>query len=71
MPKNTAPKGLPALFQPIDLTEGPCWKTILRFSFPIILSYLLQQVYSISDAAIVGRRSPASRSRVSTTLPRL
>ena len=45
MPKNTAPKGLPALFQPIDLTEGPCWKTILRFSFPIILSYLLQQVY--------------------------
>lgn len=55
MPKNTAPKGLPALFQPIDLTEGPCWKTILRFSFPIILSYLLQQVYSISDAAIVGQ----------------
>ena len=55
MSKNTAPKGLPALFQPIDLTEGPCWKTILRFSFPIILSYLLQQVYSISDAAIVGQ----------------
>ena len=55
MPKNAAPKGLPALFQPIDLTEGPCWKTILRFSFPIILSYLLQQVYSISDAAIVGQ----------------
>ena len=50
MSKNTAPKGLPALFQPIDLTEGPCWKTILRFSFPIILSYLLQQVYSLPPA---------------------
>ena len=55
MKNSTAPRGLSALFQPIDLTEGACWKTILRFSFPIILSYLLQQVYSISDAAIVGQ----------------
>jgi len=55
MKNSTAPRGLSALFQPIDLTEGTCWKTILRFSFPIILSYLLQQVYSISDAAIVGQ----------------
>ena len=44
MKNSTAPRGLSALFQPIDLTEGACWKTILRFSFPIILSYLLQQV---------------------------
>ena len=28
---------------------------ILAFSFPIIVSYLLQQVYTISDAAIVGQ----------------
>ena len=55
MYKTTAPRGLHALFRPIDLTQGACWKTILRFSFPIILSYLLQQVYSISDAAIVGQ----------------
>ena len=55
MKESTAPRGLAALFQPIDLTDGACWKTILRFSFPIILSYLLQQVYSISDAAIVGQ----------------
>ena len=55
MRESVAPRGLSALFQPIDLTEGACWKTILRFSFPIILSYLLQQVYSISDAAIVGQ----------------
>ena len=47
--------GLRALFRPVDLTRGPCWKTILLFSMPIIVSYLLQQVYSISDAAIVGQ----------------
>ena len=44
-----------SLFGPMDLTEGTCWKTILIFSLPVILSYLLQQVYSISDAAIVGQ----------------
>ena len=43
------------LFKPLDLTRGTCWKTILVFSLPVILSYLLQQVYSISDAAIVGQ----------------
>lgn len=43
------------LFQPLDLTQGSCWKTILQFSLPVILSYLLQQVYTISDAAIVGQ----------------
>ena len=44
-----------SFFSPADLTKGVCWKTILSFSFPIIISYLLQQVYSISDAAIVGQ----------------
>ena len=43
------------LFHPVDLTHGTCWRTILQFSLPVILSYLLQQVYSISDAAIVGQ----------------
>ena len=46
---------LRSFFRPADLTQGTCWKTILSFSFPIIISYLLQQVYSISDAAIVGQ----------------
>ena len=55
MNHSAEPRGLRALFRPMDLTDGPCWKTVLRFSFPIILSYLLQQVYSISDAAIVGQ----------------
>lgn len=44
-----------SLFQPRELTQGECWKTILAFAFPIIISYLLQQVYTISDAAIVGQ----------------
>ena len=44
-----------SLFLPIDLTEGTCWKTIFLFSIPIIISYLLQQIYTISDAAIVGQ----------------
>ena len=55
MTTNSKPMGLKGLFQPTALTQGECWKTILRFSLPIILSYLLQQVYTISDAAIVGQ----------------
>ena len=47
--------GMRALFRPVELTQGECWKTILAFSFPIVISYLLQQVYTISDAAIVGQ----------------
>ena len=52
--KNNA-FSLRGLFQPRDLTEGTPWKTILAFALPIIISYLLQQVYTISDAAIVGQ----------------
>ncbi len=43
------------LFHPVDLTHGTCWRTIPSFSLPVILSYLLQQVYTISDAAIGGQ----------------
>lgn len=48
-------KRIQSLFQPVELTQGKCWRTILAFAFPIIVSYLLQQVYTISDAAIVGQ----------------
>ncbi len=60
MEKLPSPRGIRALFSPVDLTRGSCWKTILRFSLPIILSYLLQQVYTISDAAIVGQTLTAA-----------
>ncbi len=43
------------LFRPMDLTQGKCWRVIIAFSVPIILSFLLQQVYTISDAAICGQ----------------
>ena len=46
--------------EPMDLTQGKCWRVILLFSLPVIPSYLLQQVYSISDAAIVGQTLSAA-----------
>lgn len=41
--------------EPVDLRKGKEWKALLLFSLPIIFSYLLQQVYTISDAAICGQ----------------
>lgn len=56
MNENRASRiSLHGFFRPRDLTEGAPWKAILAFAFPIIISYLLQQVYTISDAAIVGQ----------------
>ncbi len=46
---------LKALFKPVDLTKGKIWKVITIFAIPILLSYLLQQIYTISDAAICGQ----------------
>ncbi|MCI8413092.1 MAG: hypothetical protein HFE47_03240 [Clostridia bacterium] len=41
-------------FSHTDLTHGPIAKTIVRFSLPIFISYLLQSVYAMADAAICG-----------------
>lgn len=38
-----------------DLTHGSVWKVILRFSFPLLIGNLLQQLYNITDSIIVGR----------------
>ena len=38
-----------------DMTEGNPLKLILKFAFPLLLGNLLQQIYNIADAAIVGR----------------
>ncbi len=38
-----------------DLTNGKVPKLILRFFFPILLTNLLQQVYSMADTVIVGK----------------
>lgn len=38
-----------------NMTEGAPARAILKFAVPLILGYLLQQMYLIIDAAIVGR----------------
>lgn len=38
-----------------DMTVGSPTRDILKFSLPLILGYILQQMYLIIDAAIVGR----------------
>ena len=37
-----------------SMTEGAPSRAILKFTIPLILGYLLQQMYLIIDAAIVG-----------------
>ncbi|MFA6861642.1 MAG: MATE family efflux transporter [Bacilli bacterium] len=43
------------LFDPIDLTKGNIYKDITLFMIPIILSLIFQQLYSLTDAIIVGQ----------------
>lgn len=37
-----------------DLTKGTEWRVILGFSLPLMVSYLLQFLYNLSDSIIVG-----------------
>lgn len=39
----------------MDFTEGNIKKILIRFSIPIILSLIAQQLYNVADAVIVGR----------------
>lgn len=50
-----AVKSIKKLFEPVDLTKGKPYKQLIIFMIPILISYLFQQVYTISDAAIVGK----------------
>lgn len=43
------------LSQPVDLTAGTPWRVILRYAVPIMISYLLQQIYVLTDAVICGQ----------------
>ena len=42
------------LFGATDLTEGTPWKQILRFSLPMLLGNIAQQLYNTADTVIVG-----------------
>ena len=37
-----------------DLTEGPIGRGILAFAIPLFLGQLLQQLYNVADAWVVG-----------------
>ncbi len=39
----------------INLTEGPLFKTLLMFAIPIVLTNLVQQLYSVVDLIIIGQ----------------
>ena len=39
----------------IDLTEGPIFKNLLRFSMPILLGCIVSQLYNVADSVIVGQ----------------
>ena len=39
----------------VNLTEGPIFQNIIKFSLPMIAGNLLQQVYNLADTLIVGR----------------
>ncbi len=42
-------------FKPIDLTTGKVSTVLIKFALPIIISYLLQQFYTLADAIICGQ----------------
>ncbi len=42
-------------FQTVDMTVGTPWKQILRFTMPMLLGNIAQQLYSTVDSIVVGR----------------
>ena len=48
------------LMHPVDLTQGTPWRVILRYAAPIMFSYFLQQIYTMTDAVICGQVLTAS-----------
>ena len=53
MEKKAAKEGLfRRLSHPVELTSGSPWRVILRYSMPITVSFILQQIYVLTDAII-------------------
>ena len=44
-----------SLFAPVDMTEGTPVKQIIKFTIPMLLGNIAQQLYSTVDSIIVGR----------------
>lgn len=52
----------------LNMTQGISWIHLLRFSLPVFLGYLLQQLYNTVDAMVVGKfAGESSLSAVGTT----
>ena len=43
------------LFAPTDMTVGTPWKSIVSFTFPMLLGNIAQQLYSTVDSIVVGK----------------
>ncbi len=43
------------LSAPIDLTKGTPWKGIIRFTLPMLIGNIAQQLYSTVDSIVVGK----------------
>ena len=53
-----------------DLLNGPIFKTLIVFTFPIFVSYLFQQLYNAADTIIVGNYlSEVSLSAIGASAP--
>ncbi len=39
----------------IDLTQGSIWKGLVRFTIPLLIGDLFQQLYNLADTVIVGQ----------------
>ena len=44
----------------MDMTEGSSMKLIMKFSVPLLIGNLFQQVYSLVDSIVVGRHIGAN-----------
>ncbi len=44
-----------SLNQPVDMTVGTPWKGILKFTLPMLIGNIAQQLYSTVDSIVVGK----------------
>lgn len=45
---------LKKLFEPMDMSQGAPWKSIVMFSVPMLIGNIAQQLYSTVDSIVVG-----------------
>lgn len=48
-------KGIRTLFQATDMTVGEPWKQIVRFTVPMLIGNIAQQLYNTVDSIVVGQ----------------